>query len=301
MSKHVLFKIQKTLFPDNLKGTFVMRKKDNTLTFTVRGITSCKRIIEHFNKYKLLGEKQTNFKLFSFIVKCLEEKKHLLENSIEWNNIIQTILTMNNNGKYRRRKINILAHGAEKNGKKSLQFSDSTIRRFSDFSDTDVEEKEVEPWYITGLIDGDGTFNLTFSSSSSSMRIKPVFAIGALNESKNVLEMLRKYFKCGKIYEIGAAKKYSRYQVEALADLRKNIIPHFKKYPLETKKKDHYNIWQEIIYDMAETKTKQEKREWMYKVIEKAYEMNMNGKRRKKSKEEYIKQVEEAIKNEMKV
>lgn len=124
------------------------------------------------------------------------------------------------------------------------------------------------------------------------MRIKPVFAIGALNESRNVLELLCKYFKCGKIYKV--SDKYSRYQVENIKDLKEKIVPHFLKYPLESKKKEDFKIWEPIINEMnahPKRRSFEEKKAFLYQVVEKAYEMNCNGKRRKQTKEEFIKQI----------
>lgn len=90
------------------------------------------------------------------------------------------------------------------------------------------------------------------SFSSGQRRVKPTFAIGSLNGSRNVLEALQSYFLCSNIYKV--SDKYSRYQVENIQDLHDKIIPHFLKYPLETNKKKDFVVFEEIVNDMYQKK-----------------------------------------------
>lgn len=111
--------------------------------------------------------------------------------------------------------------------------------------------------------------------------------------------MLCNHFKCGKIYKV--SEKYSRYQVENIQDLKEKIIPHFDKYTLQSTKAKDYQVFKEIINDLDKEmhepqKTLQEKKIFIKNCVEKAYEMNCHGKRRRLTKKEYIEQI-----NEMKV
>jgi hypothetical protein len=59
-SQDVLYNIQHTLYHKEsgiTSGNFVKRIKDNTLTYTVRGVSGCKVVLQHFDQYPLLGEK----------------------------------------------------------------------------------------------------------------------------------------------------------------------------------------------------------------------------------------------------
>jgi hypothetical protein len=79
--------------------------------------------------------------------------------------------------------------------------------------------------------------------------------------------MLCNYLKCGKIYKV--SENYSRYQVENIQDLfhipsppsppggvgrkygiKEKIIPHFDKYPLQSKKAHDYKVFKEIINNL---------------------------------------------------
>lgn len=105
-SAAVLYSIHRYFFGD-LPGKFVKRLSDNTLTYTVRGVTSCTKIIHHFNTYRLFGDKQRNFRLFSLIVKLLQDKKHLSSKS-GYNAIIEAAFMMNSKGKTRQKDKSVL-------------------------------------------------------------------------------------------------------------------------------------------------------------------------------------------------
>lgn len=81
-SQDVLYNIRHALCGKTAKassGKFIKRIKDNTLTYTVRGVIGCKEVLRHFDKYPLLGEKLKNYKIFKRIVNMLEVKKHLTD------------------------------------------------------------------------------------------------------------------------------------------------------------------------------------------------------------------------------
>ena len=60
------------------------------------------------------------------------------------------------------------------------------------------------------------------------------------------------------------------------------------KYRLHTNKQQHYNIFKEVGEMIKENRHKSE--EDFNKIIELAYNMNKEGKRRRLTKEEYLKE-----------
>lgn len=53
-------------------------KRDNTVKYEVRGLRELKeKILPHFEKYPLEGEKRKDFKIFKEIIKMMERKEHL--------------------------------------------------------------------------------------------------------------------------------------------------------------------------------------------------------------------------------
>ena len=62
---------------------------------------------------------------------------------------------------------------------------------------------KLNPWYITGLIEGEGCFCITISKHKTrSLGFDPrlMFEVEMIIEDKPLLESLQEYFECGQIY-----------------------------------------------------------------------------------------------------
>ena len=110
------------------------------------------------------------------------------------------------------------------------------------------KNNKIHPWYITGLIDGDGSLNVSVTKASYrsiGYIVTLSFEIALLNKDIKLLENLKDYFKTGSIYgHIGNMKRYKVSSVKSLTDI---ILPHFDKYPLITKKKSDFEIFKRIV------------------------------------------------------
>ncbi len=102
-------------------------------------------------------------------------------------------------------------------------------------ADNQQERLKIESW-ILGFTDGEGCFSVSFirnKTSKSGWQIFPEFVITQGKKNFHALEIFRKYFKCGKIFE---NKRYDnhneniyRYCVRSISDLDEKIIPFFKR------------------------------------------------------------------------
>ena len=113
----------------------------------------------------------------------------------------------------------------------------------------------LEPWWITGLADGEGSF--TYNRSGKQMAV--VFQIKMTACERPVLERIQAFFNIGKIYDVrarsptsnaGATKTACMYRVGRHDELPR-ILEHFARYPLQSYKAEAYKIWRA----MAEIKT----------------------------------------------
>lgn len=111
--------------------------------------------------------------------------------------------------------------------------------------------------YITGLIDGEGSFTVYVNNGKNTerkrrARIEPKFYIKLVEEDKDILYQLKQYFRCGNVYFQGDKrpnhKNCYRYEVTKREDLQKIIIPFFKTNPVKfaTKQRD-FKIFCEIM------------------------------------------------------
>ena len=134
--------------------------------------------------------------------------------------------------------------------------------------------------YITGFTDGEGTFSVSFSQSSklnTNIEVRPSFSISQHKRNKEILFQIRNFFGVGGIRFSKRDQNY-KYEVRAINDLMKIIIPHFKKYPLMTKKKQDFEIFVDICKMISANLHLNSK--YVVEIIEKAYLMNVSGKRK---------------------
>ena len=103
--------------------------------------------------------------------------------------------------------------------------------------DTVSRETTLDPWYVTGLIDGVGSF--TYSRSGKQLAL--YFAV-KVSGSTSLLEDLREFFQAGAIYEIGRASYFRIQRRDQLVF----VLDHFDRYPLRSKRQV-YEVWREMV------------------------------------------------------
>ncbi len=107
--------------------------------------------------------------------------------------------------------------------------------------------QKLNPDYIVGLVDGEGSFTVYINlkrEKSRRVRIEPKFYIKLIEEDKDILYQLQKFFGVGSVYFQKDTrpnhKNCFRYEVYNRDDLNNIIVPFFTKYSLKllSKKKD---------------------------------------------------------------
>jgi hypothetical protein len=135
-------------------------------------------------------------------------------------------------------------------------------------------------WYITGFVDGEGCFSVSFTERRKmlmNLEVRPSFAVGQNKRSLPAMQNMHAYFGCGAIRFSKRDQTY-KYEVRSLMDLRKRIIPHFKKYQLQTSKLDDFTTFAWICDEIAAGKHLNE--DGLKAIISQAYTMNEAGKRK---------------------
>src|SRR3989339_1096129 len=129
-------------------------------------------------------------------------------------------------------------------------------------SDADNQQERLKTiGWIVGYVDGEGCFSVSLFRNKTAKfgwQVFPEFVVTQGEKSKKSLEILRKFFKCGKIF---ANKRYDdhneniyRYCVRSKKDLTEIIIPFFINNQLKTAKKEDFKIFAKIIKMMNENK-----------------------------------------------
>ena len=109
--------------------------------------------------------------------------------------------------------------------------------------------QNLNPNYIIGLVDGEGSFTVYVRNPSKKnlirrVRVEPRFYIKLVDKDKKILYQLKNFFGCGSVYSQKDARPNHqdcyRYEVFNRDELRTTIIPFFIKNKLKfpSKKKD---------------------------------------------------------------
>lgn len=140
--------------------------------------------------------------------------------------------------------------------------------------------KRLHPWYVTGLVEGEGTFSVSFNRRrrlSVGIDTRPSFSVTLHHRDLDLLKALRAFFGCGAIRFNRADGTY-KYEVRSVPDLANKIVPHFEKYPLAGSKGEDFRKFAEIVR-LVHAKHHLN-RGYLRHIIELAYSMNPSGKRR---------------------
>lgn len=107
----------------------------------------------------------------------------------------------------------------------------------------------LNPWYITGLIDGEGCWTISINkavSRTSGYIITVSFEIALDIRDLHILKGILNYFGVGNIYKHG--KNMMRYKVSSVKSLTSHIIPHFDKYGLLTDKRNDFELFKQVVF-----------------------------------------------------
>lgn len=149
---------------------------------------------------------------------------------------------------------------------------------------TDTHECQYPPFsghFIMGLIDGDGSFYVTFHTNKV---IKFGFQITQDSSEQKLLYKIKDYFQCGEVHFEGA--NIAKYRVTGTQDLQSHIIPFADKYPLHTLKALQYEAFKKAcdIFVNRSPLSDDDRLE----IIDLTYNIYEEGKKRNMTKEEYI-------------
>lgn len=133
------------------------------------------------------------------------------------------------------------------------------------------QERLIKLGWITGFVDGEGCFSIGFIKQSDRQELKRVrrgyktgyqvaheFAVTQGEKSLASLKILKEYFEVGNIFinkrHDNHKEHLYRFVVRKRQDLIKVIIPFFKKYPLQTSKRESFEKFSKCVEMINEYK-----------------------------------------------
>jgi LAGLIDADG endonuclease len=141
------------------------------------------------------------------------------------------------------------------------------------------EAVTLDPWFVTGLAEGEGCFCVSFAVRAKlrlGLEVRPSFALSLNQRDRDLLQDLKSFFGCGWIRESRSDRTF-KYEARSTSDLLDCIVPHFERYPLRGVKAQSFGGFARVCRMMEQGDHLT--RPGLRKIVAIAYEMNL-GKRR---------------------
>src|SRR3989338_10862178 len=139
-------------------------------------------------------------------------------------------------------------------------------------------------YYVAGFVDGEGSFSVSIikhPTQKLGWMINPCFQVYQHEKHREILELFKYVFQTGTIYRKSGVHPVLNYSINSLRGIREKVIPFFDKYPLVVKG-ETYQIFRSIV--MAMERKEHITVDGFKRIVDLAYSMNQQGKRRKYSK-----------------
>ena len=134
--------------------------------------------------------------------------------------------------------------------------------------------------YISGFVDGEGCFCVSFQPSRRhrfGWEVRPSFSVSQNAGRAELLYVIKEKWNCGSIRP-DRSDKTLKFEVRTIGDLVAKVLPHFQAYPLMSSKQDDLARFEKICA-LVEAKRHLEI-EGLVGIVRLAMEMNPSGKRK---------------------
>lgn len=123
------------------------------------------------------------------------------------------------------------------------------------------QERLNTGFWISGFVDGEGCFTVSFVKNSTTKfgkQIFPEFVITQGGKSLDTLKEIQKFFECGSIVlnkrHDNHREDLYKFCVRSVSELSEKIIPFFREFTLRTSKKNDFIIFCKIISLISQKK-----------------------------------------------
>ena len=134
--------------------------------------------------------------------------------------------------------------------------------------------------YISGFVDGEGCFCVSFQPSSRhclGWEVRPSFSVSQNADRAQLLHVLKEKWNCGFIRP-DRSDKTIKYEVRNVRDLVSKVIPHFEQFPLMSSKQADVERFARICRLVASNEHRV--LTGFAAIVQLAMEMNPSGKRK---------------------
>jgi hypothetical protein len=144
---------------------------------------------------------------------------------------------------------------------------------------TDGRAVHLDPWFVTGLTEGEGCFCVSLAIRAklrTGLEVRPSFSLSLNEKDLPLLRDLQAFFACGWIRESKGDRTF-KYEVRSIGDLTGVIVPHFERFPLRGYKARSCAGFSQVCRMVEQGDHLQ--RDGLRRIVDIAYHMNL-GRRR---------------------
>jgi hypothetical protein len=134
--------------------------------------------------------------------------------------------------------------------------------------------------YISGFVDGEGCFCVSFQPSRRhrfGWEVRPSFSVSQNADRAALLFKIQEIWGCGFIRP-DRSDKTIKFEVRNIRDLVEKVLPHFRMYPLLSTKQHDVERFDAICQLVIQGKHLEQ--DGFAQIVRLAMEMNPSGKRR---------------------
>jgi len=125
------------------------------------------------------------------------------------------------------------------------------------FGKESIHRKKLDPHYVVGFVDGEGSFSVSIGkhkTTKSGYEVRPEFEIELRADDQPIIERILITIGCGRIYDLSYDRygwyPHIKYKVNNRRDLIDIVFPFFDKYKLQAKKAEVYKFFKEVVLMM---------------------------------------------------
>ena len=191
----------------------ITKQSQDSIQYRVGSVKDLIVIIDHFDKYPLITQKQADYLLFKSIVELCNQKEHLTPEGLQ--KIINFKASINTG----------LSDELKASFPNVIPAQRSII----------VDQEIKDPHWLAGFVSGEASFFIDIANSSSckiGVRVQLRFSVSQHSRDAQLMRNLIDYLGCGKYYP-DSKREIGNTVVSGLSDNINFIIPFFNKYPVQ--------------------------------------------------------------------
>ena len=114
--------------------------------------------------------------------------------------------------------------------------------------------KKLNPWYISGFIDGEGSFSVGIGKHKTlkkGIEVRCQFEIEVRADDRRILERICATLGCGRLYDCSYERygwyPHVKYKIGSTKEMEEILFPFLDKYPPQAKKAKDYKLFKKVV------------------------------------------------------